>query len=368
LESNWVYNMKKRWICLIVFGFTLNSYACTGMRLTAKDGTSVHGRTLEFATKVDLTLAVIPRHYRFVGTTAEGKGITYVSKYAAVGAMAFDIPALMDGLNEKGLAVGTFYFPTFAGYSNLTKDNQNRALSPIEFPNWILSQFETVEEVKKALSQIVIVPIVSTKWGNTSPPFHYIVYDKKGGCLVIEPLDGKLVATDNPLGVFTNSPSFGWHMINLRNYIHLDPFNAPSAKILDVTLPPLGSGSGLLGLPGDFTPPSRFVRAAFFSSMADNPPNAEEAVFELFHLLNPFDIPLGSVRDQKDNHTYNDQTQVTTVRDPEALNYYFKTYEDQTIKKVNLKKFDFNAKTIKKWKATGKGAAEDISAQLKESS
>ena len=200
---------------------------CTGIRLKAKDGGSVNGRTLEFGVQVETSAAVVPRGYEFVGTTSQGPGLKYKAKYAAVGAIAYTHVALMDGINEKGLSAGTFYFPGFASYPEITDKTQSMAVSPVEFCNWVLTQFATIDEVKAGLANIVIAPTIDKEWGSTPTPFHYVIYDKSGNSLVVEPIDGKLVTYDNPIGVFTNSPSFDWHMTNLRNFINLTPLNAP---------------------------------------------------------------------------------------------------------------------------------------------
>ena len=202
-------------------------------------------------------------------------------------------------------------------------------------------------------------------WGAVPPPFHYIVYDKAGNSLVIEPLDGKLVTYDNPLGVCTNSPTFDWHMTNLRNYVNLSPDNASSTNMAGVEIAPLGQGSGLLGLPGDFTPPSRFVRAAIFSKAAIPPNNTEEAVLQIFHILNQFDIPVGSVRAVVNGVIHTESTTETSVKAPQSLKYYFKMYEDQSIRVVDLNQFDLNAKEIKKAPMSGRELITDVSSSLK---
>ncbi|MEI8125796.1 MAG: choloylglycine hydrolase family protein [Parachlamydiaceae bacterium] len=362
--------MRKIYSCLFQVALTIGFFTtdlngCTGIKLVAKDGTFVHGRTLEFGIQVDTSIAVIPRSYEFVGTTPVGKGMTYKSKYAAVGAVTFGDIALMDGLNEKGLAVGTFYFPGFAGYATIDAENQSKAVSPVEFPNWILTQFASVDEVKAALSSVVIAPTVVKSWGDTPAPFHYIVFDKQGNGLVIEPVAGKFVTYDNKLGTFTNSPTFDWHMTNLRNFINLTPFNAKPLMINGNILAPFGQGSGMVGLPGDFTPPSRFVRAAIFSITAIPSATAKESVLQAFHILNQFDIPVGIARTVDNGVTYTDHTLITCVRDPQALQYYFKTYDDQAIKVVDLKKFDLNAKEVKQTSTTGQQPIVDITSSLK---
>ncbi len=117
-------------------------YACTGLALKAEDGTYVSGRTAEFGRQLDLNILYIPRHIAFHGTLPNGKaGIKYVSKYATIGADAYGERSLLDGLNEKGLAVAGFYFPGYASYPQVTAENKDKGLSPTEFPTWALTQF-----------------------------------------------------------------------------------------------------------------------------------------------------------------------------------------------------------------------------------
>jgi choloylglycine hydrolase len=333
--------------------------------LTAKDKTFVHGRTLEFGIPVDTSIAAVPRNYEFQATAILSPGLKYISKFAAIGIVAFGNPAILDGMNETGLSVGTFYFPGFAEYSELSEATKIKSLSPADFPNWLLTQFETVDEIKALIANVQIVPTVLAGWGTETPPFHYIVYDKHGKCIVIEPIDGKLVIHDNPFGVLTNSPTFEWHTTNLRNYINLSSFDAKPLNIHGVDLKSFGMGSGMVGMPGDFTPPSRFVRAVIYSASAIPSETSEKSVYQAFHILNQFDIPIGVIRENINGTLYTDSTLLTCVRDPKNLKYYFKTYEDQCVKVVDLNKFDLNAKTILYGKISGTGLAIDITSIVK---
>jgi choloylglycine hydrolase len=141
--------------------------------------------------------------------------------------------------------------------------------------------------------------------------------------------------------------------------------NVSPISIDGIVLPPFGQGSGMVGLPGDFTPPSRFVRAAIFSSSAVPSKTSEQSILQLFHILNHFDIPMGVTRQLENGEVNYDYTLVTCARDPQTLKYYFKTYEDQTIRMIDLKKFDWNAKAIKFATSTTKQAYIDISSQFK---
>lgn len=324
--------------------------ACTGILLKNADGTIVHGRTVEFGMPLEMDLVFVPRGYDFVGQTPLGAGKTWTSKYAATGGILFGNLAIMDGLNEKGLAVGAFFFPTFAEYTAPNSDNQSKSMSAADFSNWILTQFSSVDEVRKAIEggEVVVAPTLLPGWPPQPQPFHWIVYDKSGKSLVIEPLKGKLVLNDNPLGVLTNSPNFEWHMTNLRNFVSLSPRDVPAVTLDKKTFAPFGMGAGLYGLPGDLTPPSRFVRATVFSATAVPAANTVEGILKGFHILNNFDIPIGAARENADGKTYYDMTMITTMRDPQNLRFYYKTYDDQTIRMVDLAKFDFDGKEIKK--------------------
>lgn len=340
--------------------------ACTGIMLKNKDNSFVSGRTVEFGIAIDSSIAVVPRNYSFVGQTPMGKGMQYTSKYAAVGMVAYKDLSILDGMNEKGLTVGSFYFPTFAQYTPETAQNQNESLSPGDFPNWLLTQFATVDEVRQAIERgkVVVTPTIMTGWGSEAPPFHYVVYDKSGASIAIEPIKGKLVVSNNPLGVFTNSPPLAWHMTNLRNYISLNTNNVPEITLRGQTFKELGQGNGMLGLPGDFTPPSRFVRAAIFSTTAIPSQNADVGIQQVFHILNNFDIPVGVTRAETNGVTHTDYTLLTMARDPQNLRYYYKSYDDQTIRMVQLNRFDLNAKTVKLLNTKSEQPVVDMSDKL----
>ena len=353
--------LQRSFLTLALIATSSAAFACTGIMLKSQDGTVINGRTLEFGIPIDAIIMVIPHHYTFTGTLPNGsKGMTYTSKYAVVGGSLDNGVEVQDGLNEAGLSVGAFYFPGYASYAPVTARNKSDAVSPLQFPTWLLTQFANVDEVKAALNHVAIVPTTFTAWGLV-PPMHYVVYDKMGHSIVIEPLDGKLVVYDNPLGVMTNSPTFDWQMTNLRNYINISPINVAAVKVNGVDLAQFSQGSGLHGLPGDFTSPTRFVRAAFFSAMALPAPTAQQTVFQVFHILNQFDIPMGSVRDISSGKMMPEYTMITVVKDPVNLDYYYKTYQNQDINVVHLKSFDWNATSIKRLNTDGPQLVTDQS-------
>jgi choloylglycine hydrolase len=325
--------------------------ACTGIRLIAEDGTVVHARTMEFAIDIHSDVMMIPRGYARTGTTPDGKqGLKWKAKYASVGCNGVGLPVLFDGLNEKGLAAGTFYFPTSAGYMLYTAADAGKTIAQWEVGSWILENFASVEEVKSNIGNIVVPAVVFGGWG-FAPEAHYIVHDASGKSMVIEYVGGKLNVYENPLGVLTNTPTFDWHMTNLRNYVNFSMSSAPPVQLGAVKLLPTGQGSGMLGLPGDFTPPSRFVRAVAFSQSVFKPKIGDDAVLEAFHVLNQFDIPKGAAREHdKDEHgnILADYTIWTAASDLKAKKYYFRTYENSQIRMVDLTKMTLDAKDLVK--------------------
>ncbi len=327
---------------LVAFG---TARACTSLLLGTASGGHVYGRTMEFGFELDSDVIFMPRKMAVVGTGPAGQpGKPWVSKYAMVGMNAFDMPIVCDGINEKGLAGGILYFPGYAQYTPDADATASKCMAPWEFLAWALGNFATVEEVKAALDGVEIIGAKMPHLGAV-PPFHYTLHDATGKSIVIEPTGGKLVVFDNPYGVMTNSPTFDWHLTNLRNYVKLTPVNVPPMKVAGQTVDSFGQGSGWLGIPGDPTPPSRLIRALAFSMTSDQKPNGIESVRLVEHIMNNFDIPYGTIRNPKPGGDL-DYTQWTTIADIQELVYYVKTYNNQMLVSIPLADFDFDAKAV----------------------
>ena len=328
---------------LIAGGFPTPGLACTGISLDAGDGAHIRGRTLEFGLPVDSSILVIPREQALTGTLPDGgAGLAYTTKYGMVGANMFGLTGYLDAVNDQGLGAGLFYFPGSAGYATVTADNAGRAVAPHEFVVWLLGSFATVDEVKAGLDGVVIVPTRTPGLGSAEgsvAPSHYFVRDRTGKAIAIEPIGGTLVVHDAPLGVITNAPTYDWHMTNLNNYVNLTVADVEKASLGTVTLEAMSSGTGLGGLPGDFSSPSRFVRASFFAANATPSASGGDAVLTAFHILNQFDIPPGSVANSSvGGKAVAETTEWTAVTDLTSLRWYFRTFEDQSIRMVDLEK------------------------------
>lgn len=276
-------------ITLILAGI-LSGFACTGISLFAKDGGYVQARTIEWGDSyLPSEYVIIPRNLEQISYTPTGiNGLKFQSKYGVVGLAIIQKEFIAEGLNEVGLSAGLFYFPHYGKYPEYDPRQNNQTLSDLQFVSWILSQFSTIDEVIEATKQVRITSL--DKQGST---VHWRIGEASGRQVVLEFINGIPHFYENKIGVLTNAPDFPWHITNLNNYVNLFPGNAPTQKIGDITIFPFGAGSGFLGIPGDVTPPSRFIRIAFYKATAPQLETSEETIFQCFHILNNFDIPIG---------------------------------------------------------------------------
>ncbi len=152
---------------------------------------------------------------------------------------------------------------------------------------------------------------------------------------------------DNPLRVLINSPSFDWHITNLRNYINLSAVALPAKRIEDLDFKPLGAGSGFLGIPGDYTPPSRFIRAVAYTQTARKTPDGDETVYEVFRIMDNFNLPLGSAEGPEAAPELlkgmRSSTIWTTAADTRNLKYYYHTQHNRKVRMLDLKRIDFSS-------------------------
>jgi choloylglycine hydrolase len=355
-------------VALSVLGPIRTAPACTGIRIRAGDGAEIAARTMEFGADLHSRVVVLPRGASYVGTGPGGvAGLRWAMKYAAAGADAFNLPVIVDGLNEKGLGVGIFYFPGHARYQDVAPDQVGRALAPWELPTYLLGNCADAAEAVAALKGIRLAAVSQERLGAV-PPCHYVVHDAAGHCVVIEPVDGELKVHDDPLGVVTNAPTFDWHVTNLNNYVNLSPNNTPPDVLSGLTFAGLGQGTGMLGLPGDFTPASRFVRAVALTQASPAPATAREGVLRAFHILNQFDIPLGSVRAREDGREVDETTLWTAASDLKNLRYYFHTRDSRRIRMVDLKAIDLDAGAVVASPMAGPESIEDVTGALRPSS
>lgn len=320
-------------------GGAVPSMACTGISLLAKDGSYVQARTIE-AVEIELesNYVIIPRGYEVTSFTPSGRnGLTYKAKYGVVGLSVVKEEFIAEGINEEGLSAGLFFFPQYGSYEKYEPSQNDHTLGDLQVVAWILSSFASIDEMKAALPAVRIVGL------DTSAVVHWRIGERSGRQVVMEIVGGVPHIYENSVGVITNAPGFEWHLTNLNNYVNLYAGSAPAHRLAGQELRPIGGNSGFLGLPGDSTPPSRFVRAAFYKATAPQLATGYDTVLQSFHLLNNFDLPIGIEHKADEVPDIISGTQWTSAIDLTNRLLYYKTMYNNSIRCIDLAKIDFGS-------------------------
>lgn len=306
---------------------------CTGINYNTKK--HYFGRNFDYELSYHERVCITPRNYEFKFRMAK----EIKSHYAIIGIAAGidEYPLYYDACNEKGLAIAGLNFEGNAVYSDEKWLMEN--ITPFEFIPYVLSKAATVEEVKKLLENVNLVNI---NFSDELPlsPLHWLISDKNES-IVVEPLEDGLKIYDNPVGVLTNNPTFDMQLFNLKNYSSLSVKNPENTFSADLNLDSYSRGMGAIGLPGDLSSMSRFVKAAFVKENSFSGEDEAESVSQFFHIL-------ASVEQQRG---------CTFIKDPDVYEYtiytscyntadsilYYKTYNNSQITAINLKSEDLDS-------------------------
>lgn len=332
----------KKYICLVIstlFAIT-SSFACTDFRLKAQDGTVLISRSMEFAADMRSNLMSMPRGHTFTNTTSDGKpGLTWKNTYGYVFLDGFDTGLALDGMNEMGLAVEALYLPGETQYQTIPAGKNDRAIAYLNFGNWVLGNFKSIAEVKLALPTIYVYAQTIPQAGTMIFPLHFAITDATGTGIIVEFVNGNMNVYDNQIGVLTNSPIYPWQVTNIRNYVNLTPLTPTPVIDSGMTFAATGQGAGMLGLPGDISPPSRFVKITTLLRTVLTPKTSVDALNLAQHIINNVDIPLGFVRESQNiNTATNELTQWVVFKDLTHRQFYYRTYGDLSLHLVDLTK------------------------------
>lgn len=326
-------------VCLAVAAVD-NSHACTGITLKAKDNSVVVARTIDWSgEEMDNMYTIVPRGYTQKSLLPNGSndGLEFSALYGYVGLAVEEPQFIVDGMNEAGLSAALFYFPAYGGYLPYNQQDKDITLADFQVVSWILSRFSSIDQVKEAINNVRIVNVDSR-----AATVHWRITDRTGRQVVLEIVNGVPNFYENEIGVLTNAPGFQWQMTNLNNYVNLAPGTAGPTDFGPIQLRAFGAGSGFLGLPGDFTPPSRFVRAAFLKTYSLQQDNAYNTVMQAFHILNNFDVPLGvQFPVGRAPNNMPSATQWTIATDLTNRVIYYHTMYNRTLRSIEIDKIDF---------------------------
>ncbi len=314
--------------------------ACTGITLRTSKGEIVVARTIEWALQpLNSQYVIVPRGHSqraLLAQSPEG-GLRMTARFGYVGLAVEQPEFIAEGMNERGLSAGLFYFPAYGEYVDYDASQRERTINDFQVVAWMLGSFESVDEAIEGLKGVNIVGI-----DPRSSTVHWRIADRSGRQVVVEIIGKKMKVYENTLGVLTNAPSFDWHLTNLNNYVNLLPGSVHERKLGNITLHAFGAGTGLVGLPGDMTPSSRFVRAAFLQSTAPEMHSAEQAAAQAFHILNNFDAPIG-MEFTSEEHIPDmpSVTQWTVASDLTNGRLYYRTMYNSQLRYIDLSRIDF---------------------------
>lgn len=328
---------------LLPFSCFFSVHACTDFRLKANDGTVLITRSMEFGQDLQSNLRSSPRERAFLSNAPNGKpGLSWKAKYGYVYLDGFGVDASFDGMNEQGLTFEYLYLPGETQYQNVPDGKEAQALSYFLFGDWVLSNFKSIDEVKQALAGIYVVQQLVPQLGSAILPAHASIFDASGDGIVVEFYHNKINVYEH-IGIMTNSPKYDWQVTNLRNYLNLSATNASPIIQNGIAFAATGQGSGAVGLPGDASPPSRFVKTAFMVHNVDSANNAVSLLNLAEHIINNVDLPSGYVRSLDHGKTMSDTTEWVVFKDVSHKVLYYRTYNDMTLRSIDMTKIDFSA-------------------------
>ncbi|MBQ1183464.1 MAG: choloylglycine hydrolase [Clostridia bacterium] len=308
---------------------------CTAITLKTKD--FYFGRTLDSEFSFVEQVTVTPRNFEFNFRS----GIALKNHFAIIG-MAYvqnDFPLYYDAMNEAGLAMAGLSFPNNAFYREEIEGKDN--IANFELPLWILAQCKTVADARDLINNINVTNTAFSD--NLQPtPLHWMIADSDSSIVVESTSDG-IAVYDNPVGVMTNNPRFPMHLQRLNDFIHLTP-NEPQNTFSDkVNLERYCKGLGAVGLPGDLTSPSRFVRVAFNKCNSVSGDSEEESVSQFFHILGTVEQVNGAC--YLGNGLY-EKTVYTSCCNCTKGIYYYTTYSNRSITAVDMNKCNLDGNTL----------------------
>ena len=295
------------------------------------------GRNLDLEYNFGEKVVITPRDYLF----ELKNGSKLKTKYAIMGmaTVVNNYPLYADAVNEKGLCMAGLYFPGNAVYNKEIEQNIN--IASFELIPWVLGNFSNITELKKELNNL---NIIDAKFNEnlSAVQLHWMISDEDES-IVLEQVEDGLKIYDNPFGVLTNNPPFNYHKINISNYMNLS-CKYPENRFTDkIDLEVFGQGISMIGLPGDVTPPARFVRAAFNKSNSVECSNENEAISQFFHILDSVAMLKGTVL-TKENKL--DMTTYSSCINASKGIYYFKTYYNNQINAVKFNENNINSKEL----------------------
>ena len=298
---------------------------CTAVTFTRRD--FYFGRTLDLEGTFGEEVVITPRNFPLPFKRKP----TLQNHYAIIGMahVSQGYPLYYDAVNEKGLCMAGLNFPGFCRYHSPSEDRDN--IASFEFIPWILGQCANMEEARKLLPRLCLIADPFSR-DLPATPLHWMIADSSS-CIVVESMAGGIRIYENPVGVLTNNPPFDDQMLQLCNFMHLSPHPPHNHFSPDLALKPYSRGMGAMGLPGDLSSQSRFVRVAFVKLNSVSGQSEEESISQFFHILGAVDQQRGCCEVGEGGYEI---TIYTSCCNATKGIYYYTTYQNHQITAVDM--------------------------------
>lgn len=324
---------------------------CTGIRFVDAEGNMYFGRNLDWTRSYGERVVVVPRAAKVPTAFSRSEDLDGGHTVIGMGIVVEGAPLFFDCGNDAGLAVAGLNFPQSARYAAEGEDGFVN-VAAYEFPFWVVRNFSDVEGVRRSLDRVRVV----AKTVNDNLPvanLHWLVADASGSIVVECVADGVRV-WENDVDVLTNEPDFGWQRTNLRNYLTLSDGDPAAVAWGAAELAPFGSGAGMHGIPGDYSGPARFVKAAFVNSHYPVQTGEAANVTRLYRTLGAVAVPDGCAKMSDGRY---EKTLYTSCFSPSTMTYYYATYDDPRIRAYPLSSVDLVSGRSCRCAASGQGDA-----------
>lgn len=317
---------------------------CTAVTYKMKD--FYFGRTLDYEYSYKEEITITPRNYDF-----KFRNKNDINKHYAIIGMAYildDYPLYYDAINEKGLGIAGLNFVGNACYYDVKSDKDN--IAQFEFIPWVLSQCANVSEVRNLLKNLNITNI---KFNSQLPlaQLHWLISDENES-ITVEAIKDGIHVYENPVGVLTNNPGFDKQLFELNKYMHLSPKNPQNNFSKDLNLEYYSRGMGGIGLPGDLSSQSRFIRASFVKMNSVSGEGERESVSQFFHILNSVDQPRGCC--ELDDGKYEITIYTSCCNATKGI-YYYTTYNNHQITAIDMHEENLDSDKLISYKLIDNG-------------
>ncbi len=307
---------------------------CTAISLNEKR--HLFGRTLDVERSYGESIVLVPRNH-----TLDFRNESISQSHPAIigiGCVRNGVPLYFDAMNDSGVYAAGLNFPMSAKYHPVTKDKRN--IASFEFITWILSECKTLSEARKLLKN---TNITNDSFSDelTPTPLHWMIADKTGAITVESVSDG-LKIHENQFGVLTNEPPFEYHTAHIADFMQLTSDYPENNIVPQLQITPYSRGMGAIGLPGDFSSASRFVRAFFIKSQSEPAPGSDE-INRFFHIMDSICVPYGCVKTENSSPMY---TRYTSCADTDTFCYHFTTYNCHSIRLASFCSGELDSKLL----------------------